>query len=259
MVVVFPGRSGTKFGTQRSARTPSDHPGRRQVAPASYPAFTPGYPWGPTRWDVTSSVGCSGRCARRSSWWLSLPPCGWFWGIVVGIGAGWSDRFLGRLCDGLITAALSVPTLIAALIVITAVGFRFGIWSFVAGLTVTGWAETAQLVRERTRTVKAQEAVEAARALESFGRSDRGPAHPSTGHHPMIWMLLAFEVSHAVVTTAGLGFLGYYLGGPIFAEVDDFVYRRISEMPRHQGRCWQPCGWCWTSPGRWSLRGLWCS
>jgi len=195
-----------------------------------YPAFTPGYPLG------------SDTLGRDLFSWLlwSVRPTiilvvvvaavRMVLGIVVGIGAGWSDRFLGRLCDGLITAALSVPTLIAALIVITAVGFRFGVWSFVAGLTVTGWAETAQLVRERTRTVKAQEAVEAARALGASG-AQIVVLHILPQVMPMIWMLLAFEVSHAVVTTAGLGFLGYYLGGPIFAEVDDFVYRRISEMP----------------------------
>jgi ABC-type dipeptide/oligopeptide/nickel transport system permease subunit len=151
-------------------------------------------------------------------------------GIVIGISAGWSDRMLGRLSDGLIAGALSVPTLIAALIVITAVGFRVGVWAFVIGLAATGWAETAQLVRERTRTVKGQEAVEAARALGASS-AQIVILHILPQVMPMIWMLLAFEVSHAVVTTAGLGFLGYYLGGAIFAEVDDFVYRRISEMP----------------------------
>lgn len=195
-----------------------------------YPAFTPGYLLGSDTlgrdlfswllWSVRPTIVLVVVVAALRM----------VMGIIFGIGAGWSDRLIGRLCDGLITAALSVPTLIAALIVITAVGFRFGVWSFVVGLAVTGWAETAQLVRERTRTVKAQEAVEAARALGASG-AQIVILHILPQVMPMIWMLLAFEVSHAVVTTAGLGFLGYYLGGPIFAEVDDFVYRRISEMP----------------------------
>ncbi|MHB1319782.1 MAG: ABC transporter permease, partial [Anaerolineae bacterium] len=195
-----------------------------------YSAFTPGYPLGSDSfgrdlfswllWSVRPTIVLVALVAALR---MTL-------GIILGVGAGWSDRFPGRVCDGLIAAALAVPTLIAALIIITAVGFRVGVWAFVIGLSATGWAETAQLVRERTRTVKGQESVEAARALGASS-AQIVILHILPQVMPMIWMLLAFEVSHAVVTTAGLGFLGHYLGGPIFAEVEDFVYRRISEMP----------------------------
>jgi peptide/nickel transport system permease protein len=195
-----------------------------------YPAFTTGYPLGSDNLgrDLYSWLLWSLRPTMVLV--LTVAAIRIVLGIVIGVGAGWSDRPLGRLCDALISGALAVPTLIGALVVITAVGFRLGVWAFVVGLAVTGWAETAQLVRERTRTVRAQDAVEAARALGASGPQILA-LHILPQVMPMIWMLLAFEISHALVTTAGLGFLGYYLGGAVFTEVDDFVYQRISDMP----------------------------
>ncbi len=195
-----------------------------------YPAFTPGYPLG------------SDNLGRDLFSWLlwSVRPTlilvvvvaalRMILGLLIGVGAGWSDRRAGRFFDGLITSALAVPTLLAALIVITAVGFHVGVWAFVIGLAITGWAETAQLVREQTRTIRSQDAVEAAVALGASGGQILF-LHIVPQVMPMIWMLLAFEISNTLVTTAGLGFLGYYLGGAVFTEVSDFVYQRISGMP----------------------------
>lgn len=195
-----------------------------------YPAFTPGYPLGSDNlgrdlfswllWSVRPTLILVAVVAALR---MML-------GLLIGVGAGWSDRRAGRLFDSLITAALAVPTLLAALIVITAVGFHVGVWAFVIGMAITGWAETAQLVREQTRTIRAQDAIEAAVALGASGGQILF-LHIIPQVMPMIWMLLAFEISHALVTTAGLGFLGYYLGGAVFAEVGDFVYQRISGMP----------------------------
>lgn len=195
-----------------------------------YPAFTPGYPLGSD--DLGRDLWSWLLWAVRPTLILVLLVAAirLTVGVVIGVGAGWSDGWGGRGCDALIAAALSAPALLAALLVITAVGFQLGVWAFVVGLAVTGWAETAQLVREQTRTIKGQEAVEAARALGASG-AQIFFLHILPQIMPMIWMLLAFEISSTLVTTAGLGFLGYYLGGAVFTEVDDFVYQRISEMP----------------------------
>jgi hypothetical protein len=48
---------------------------------------------------------------------------------------------------------------------------------------------------------------------------------------PMVWMLLALEIAGTLMATAGLGFLGYYVGGDVWVEVEDWVTRRISGMP----------------------------
>ncbi|HOU12316.1 MAG TPA: PQQ-binding-like beta-propeller repeat protein [Anaerolineae bacterium] len=195
-----------------------------------YPAFTPGFPLGSDNLgrDLFSWLLWSVRPTLLLV--VVVAALRMILGLLIGVGAGWSDRRAGRLFDGLITAALAVPTLLAALIVITAVGFRVGVWAFVIGLAITGWAETAQLVREQTRTIRAQDAIEAAVALGASGGQILF-LHIVPQVMPMLWMLLAFEISNTLVTTAGLGFLGYYLGGAVFTEVSDFVYQRISEMP----------------------------
>ncbi len=150
--------------------------------------------------------------------------------LLLGLGAGWGGATLSAMCDGLLAAALATPTLLVALVVITAVGFKLGVWAFVLGLIATGWAETAQLVREETRRIKSSQAVEAAHALGASGGQILF-LHILPHIMPMVWMLLAFEVSGTMVTLAGLGFLGYYVGGATFVEVGDFIYRRVAEMP----------------------------
>ena len=195
-----------------------------------YRAFTPGFALGSDSlgrdlfswllWAVRPTMGVIGVVATLRM----------LLGTTIGLIAGWSERAPGHLADAMIAAALAAPTLIVALIVITAVGFRLGVWAFVAGLAATGWADTAQMVRARVRLVKRQEAIEAARALGSSGAQIL-VLHVMPQVMPLIWSLLAFEVSSTLTTAAGLGFLGYYMGGAVFAEVDDFVYQRISEMP----------------------------
>ena len=97
-------------------------------------------------------------------------------GITIGVTSGWSNGRAGRLLDAAISGALSVPLLMVALGAIAAVGIEIGLLAFVVGLSVTGWAETAKIVREQTRLVKGQQYVEAARALGQ-SRFQMGKAH----------------------------------------------------------------------------------
>ena len=120
--------------------------------------------------------------------------------------------------------------LLVALAAIAIVGVEIGVWAFIIGLSLTGWVETGQQVREQTRIVKGQVYIEAAHAL---GASNRQIliSHVLLQILPMTAMLFAFEVSSTLMTTAGLGFLGYYIGGDVWVEVADFVSRRISGTP----------------------------
>jgi ABC-type dipeptide/oligopeptide/nickel transport system permease subunit len=151
-------------------------------------------------------------------------------GTSIGVMAGWFNGRFGRGLDTLIEGALSIPVLLVALGAIAVVGVELGIWAFILGLSLTGWVETAQQVREQTRITKGQVFVEASHAL---GASNR---QILTGHvlkqiSPMMIMLLAFEMSSTLMATAGLGFLGYYIGGDVWIDVSDFVARRISGTP----------------------------
>jgi peptide/nickel transport system permease protein len=153
-----------------------------------------------------------------------------FLGTAIGLGAGWFSSQFGHALELVIGAALTVPVLLVALGAIALLGVELGLLAFIIGLSVNGWAETARLVREQTRLIKGQLYIEAAQAL---GASD---LHILLRHVlrqllPLGWMLFAFEISGTLLATAGLGFLGYYIGGDVWIDVGDFVARRLSGMP----------------------------
>ena len=153
-----------------------------------------------------------------------------FLGTLIGLGAGWSNGRVGRFLDGLISAALSVPILLVALGGITMLGAETGLVAFIIGLSINGWGETARLVREQTQLIKGQLFIESARALGA-STFQILIQHILRQIMSMVWMLFAFEISGTLMVTAGLGFLGYYIGGDVWLEVADFVSRRVSGAP----------------------------
>jgi peptide/nickel transport system permease protein len=151
-------------------------------------------------------------------------------GTVIGLGAGWSNGRLGHTLDTAISAALSIPILLIALGAITVIGTSNGLIPFIIGLSINGWGETARFVREQTQLIKGQLYIESARSLGS-STFQILIQHILRQLMPMVWMLFAFEISGTLMVTAGLGFLGYYIGGDVWVEVADFVSRRISGAP----------------------------
>ncbi len=151
-------------------------------------------------------------------------------GLVIGLVSGWSEGRVGQSLQVLTAGALSIPLLIVALIAIAAIGVELGIWAFIIGLSITGWAETAQVVREKTRAIKNEAYIEASWAAGASGRYILF-AHVLRHVMPMVWMLFAFEISNTLMITAGLGFLGYFIGGDVWISVGDFVARRVSGQP----------------------------
>lgn len=151
-------------------------------------------------------------------------------GTVIGLGAGWSRGLLGNWLDTAISSALAVPVFLVALGVIAMLGAEMGLMAFVIGFLINGWGETARIIRTQTQMIRQQLYVEAA---ESIGASQFQVlfGHILRQIMPMVWMLFAFEISNTLMVTAGLGFLGYYIGGDVWIEVGDFVSRRVSGMP----------------------------
>ncbi len=198
--------------------------------PAPFPVGTPGYWLGSDEvgrdllsrllWAVRPTMVMVGTVASVR---LLL-------GLLIGLASGWSRGRLGQVLDAAISGALSVPVLIVALGAIAALGVEMGLLSFIVALSITGWAETAQIVREQTRLIRDQTYIEAARAL---GQSSFLILlqHVLRQVMPMAWMLFAFETSSTLMLAAGLGFLGYYIGGDRWVEVADYVARRMSGAP----------------------------
>ena len=150
-------------------------------------------------------------------------------GLVVGLVAGWSQGRVGRLFGSAISAALSVPVLFVALFVITLFGVRYGVWAFIAGLVLTGWADTARVLAEHTRGLKQRPYVEAARALGSTD-AELLYRHVLPQVMPLVWTMLAFEVSSALLATAALGFLGYFIHS-IWMPLGDWTGIRATGKP----------------------------
>lgn len=152
-------------------------------------------------------------------------------GLILGVASGWGSRGVGmaRLLEGIMSVALSVPLLLAALCVAAALGPRWGVWAFILGLCLTGWAEAARVIHDQTRLIQTQPYIEAARAL---GAPDLGIVGRHVLPHvlPMVWILLPLEISTALVVTAGLGFLGYFVNA-IWVPLGDWTAVRAAGQP----------------------------
>lgn len=202
-----------------------------QIKTPPYPAFKiPGYLLGTDRWgrDLLSRI----LWGVRPTLIMVTSVAGFrlIVGIILGLIIGWLEGSRARRLDSLLSTLLSIPVLIVALIGIYAIGVDRGLFAFIFGLGITGWAETARMVSEQTRLVKRQTFVEAARALGAEGRQILFN-HILRQIMSLVWVLLAFEISSTLLVAAELGFLGYYIGGGIWIEVSDFQAVNAEGLP----------------------------
>ncbi len=202
-----------------------------QISRPPYPPFTiPGYPLGTDNFgrDLLSRILWGVRPTLVLVVTVALVRL--ILGNLLGLWIGWSNGRMGKFLEGVLSAALSIPVLIVALMGITAVGIRQGMVAFIFGLALTGWADTARFVSTQTRIIKHQSFVEAARSL---GASD----YRNLVHHvykqvtPLLGMLFAFEISSTLFVVAELGFLGYFIGGGTWIEISDFVVTNTQGVP----------------------------
>jgi len=196
-----------------------------------YPAFrVPGYPLGTDRWgrDLWSRI----LWGVRPTLIMVTAVAGFrlVVGIILGLLIGWAEGRRARRLDSVLSSLLSIPVLIVAMIGIYAIGVDKGLWAFIFGLGITGWAETARMVSEQTRLVKRQTFVEAARAL---GAGERLILfnHILRQIMSLVWALLAFEISGTLLVAAELGFLEIYIGGGVWIEVFDFQAVNVAGLP----------------------------
>ncbi len=133
-------------------------------------------------------------------------------GVPLGLMAGWFRGPVERGVDTAISVSLAVPALIFSMAAISFLGVERGLSVFVIGLAVTGWADIAELVKNRTLATAQEPYIESARAagVTSWGVLRRYIL-------PQLWPVLpsvmAFELSAVLLLVAELGFLGLYIGG----------------------------------------------
>lgn len=130
-------------------------------------------------------------------------------GSLVGITAGFYERWIGGVLMRIVDWFLVIPFLPLAIVLASLLGRSIWIIAFVIG--VTTWAGTARVVRAQVLTLKQRPYVERARAL---GASN---VHLITRHilpnvFPLIFANTVLVVAVAILTETTLSFLG--LGDP---------------------------------------------
>lgn len=141
-------------------------------------------------------------------------------GVLLGLLAGWYQGTVERIIDTLISISVSLPTLVFAIGVILLLGIEDGLRNFIIAMSLTGWADTANLVKSRTLAIIQEPFIEGAQAvgLGSWGILWR---YILPQLWPVLPSLMAFELGAVTLLTAELGFLGIYLGGGQIVTVPD--------------------------------------
>ncbi len=204
--------------------------GPRDFLRPPVPAFTlPGYPFGTDEFgrDILSRLLYA--IGPTMNLVLVVAAIRLTIGTIIGLISGWMRNWFEQVLDTLTSGAIAIPVLFVALFVIAATGQRMGLGAFVIGLSLTGWAETARIIREQTRVIKGQTYIEASMALGASGRQSL-TRHVLPQVLPLIWVLLPVEASSALLTTAALGFLGYF-ANVIWIPTGDWTTLRASGSP----------------------------
>jgi peptide/nickel transport system permease protein len=143
-------------------------------------------------------------------------------GIVLGAIAGWRrGSVVDRAIVGLAQVITPFPVLLLAMLIILAVGIRQGVLPFVIGLCVVGWGELAQFVRSEVIALKSRPFVESARAIGAEAPRLIS-AHLLPHLTPSLLALAAIEFSAVLMLLGEFGFLGIFLGGGAYMEMEMF-------------------------------------
>ena len=141
-------------------------------------------------------------------------------GFLLGSLAGWwNGSWLDRAILGLAEMLAAFPTLLLTMILILAFGIREGFRPFLIALCTVGWGEMMQFVRSQVITLRPKPFIESAIAA--------GAATPRIITRHILPNLLsalislaALEMGAVLMLLGELGFIGIFIGGGAFAELD---------------------------------------
>lgn len=123
-------------------------------------------------------------------------------GLVAGLLGGWWDEVIMRVTD----IFLAFPGLILAMAISAALGPS--LTNVMIAVAVVSWPTYARLIRAQVLALREREFVEAARAL---GSSQGRVAFRHLLPNSLAPLLVqgSFDVGSAILTAAGLGFIGF--------------------------------------------------
>ncbi len=129
-------------------------------------------------------------------------------GLLAGLLGGWWDEALMRLTD----IFLAFPSLILAMAISAALGPN--LVNVMIAVALVSWPNYARLIRAQVLALREREFVDAARALGgSPGRIALRHLLPNSVA-PLL-VQASFDVGSAILTAAGLGFIGFGAQPPI--------------------------------------------
>lgn len=131
-------------------------------------------------------------------------------GTLVGVAAGWNEGWMRAGLVRFMDVAISFPTLVLAVAVITVTGHTF--WSLTLILGFISWVAFARVIYAETRQIKDREYVLAAR-LMAIPRWRIIATYVLRGLRHTIVVMSAFVFADLLVAEAALSFLG--VGAPL--------------------------------------------
>jgi peptide/nickel transport system permease protein len=151
-------------------------------------------------------------------------------GLVSGYFGGWADRLLVVICD----AVYAFPTLLLAIVVGIAIsGGQSSLWGGILAaaisITVVFIPQYFRVIRAETVRIKSEAFVESARVIgaSNWRIMTRHVLRNSTRTLPLI---VTLNASEAILTLAGLGFLGFGIQPTKAAEWGYDLNRSISDV-----------------------------
>lgn len=123
-------------------------------------------------------------------------------GLLAGLLGGWWDEVLMRLTD----VFLAFPSLILAMAISAALGPS--LTNVMIAVALVSWPTYARLIRAQVLALREREFVEAARALGS-SQTRVALRHLLPNSFAPLLVQGSFDVGSAILTAAGLGFIGF--------------------------------------------------
>jgi peptide/nickel transport system permease protein len=140
-------------------------------------------------------------------------------GFVLGAIAGWwSGSWVDRFLMGLSETIAAFPMLLLAMTFILALGIREGFRPFVIALCLVGWGEVMQFVRGEVMSIRPKLYIEGAVAVGlTTPRIIVSHVLPNL-LSPLI-SITSLEMGAVLMLLGELGFVGIFIGGGAFAEL----------------------------------------
>ena len=223
------------FGPQLAPHSPYTTRGIEfKEGKLTLPPFEPGaeYPWGTDVMgrDIMSLVLAGTQQTLRLAALVVVARL--IIGFVLGTLAGW---FRGRWLDRAILSVAEViaafPTLLLAMLLILSLGIRTGFRPFLIALSLVGWSEIMQFVRSETMTTRPKPFIESAISVGA-GTPRLIWSHLLPNLMPALISLAALEMGAVLMLLGELGYIGIFIGGGAFAELNVAQPRfQFSDVP----------------------------